>query len=87
MGAAVCSLAELAWQQAGRPALGAGKDSGMEPLRACIPEEDPLQVLLDVNAWFADFEARYRQASSGATQHVYWPSTGKTTATWPVLCW
>ncbi|MCY4055598.1 MAG: hypothetical protein OXF67_06965 [Cyanobacteria bacterium MAG CAR4_bin_6] len=59
----------------------------MEPLRACIPGGDPLQVLLDGNARFADFETRYRQASSEAAQHVSWPGTGKTTATWRVLCW
>lgn len=52
------------------------KGQRQEPLRACIPEGDPLQVLLDVNAQFADFETRYRQASSGATQQrllaQYW---------------
>ena len=88
MGAAVCGLAEVAWQQAGRPALGAGKDSGMELLQACIPEGDPLQVLLEGNARFADFETRYRQSSSEAdTATSIGPVLARQLATWRVLCW
>lgn len=41
MGTAAFSLVELAWQQARLPALGARKDTTMEPLEVCIPGGDP----------------------------------------------
>lgn len=74
-GTAAFSLAELAWQHVGRHAIGAEKDTAMD-FRACTPEGDPLQVLLDGNARAAEFETRYRQAPSDtARQRVlaeYW---------------
>ena len=75
-GTAAFSLAELAWQQVGRPALGAEKEATVAPLGACTPVGDPLQALLEGNARFVDFESRYQQASSqGARQRLladYW---------------
>jgi len=71
-GAAAFSLAELAWQQVDRLALGAEKDATMEPLGACTPGEDPLQALLDGNARFVSFESRYQQASSQAIRQRLW---------------
>ncbi|MCY4359130.1 MAG: carbonic anhydrase [Cyanobacteria bacterium MAG APA_bin_95] len=67
-GTAALSLAELAWQRFGHPALGAEKDATVEPLGACAPAGDPLQALLDGNARFVDFESRYQQASSQAAR-------------------
>lgn len=76
LGTAAFSLAELARQRVGHPALGAEKDASTAPLAACTPEGDPLQVLLDGNARFADFETRYQQASSEAARQrllaEYW---------------
>ena len=70
-GTAAFSLAELAWQRAGHPALG-----------ACAPVGDPLQALLDGNARFVDFENATSRHPPRRHGNGYWPTTGKTTATW-----
>ncbi|HBP52910.1 MAG TPA: hypothetical protein DD643_00485 [Synechococcus sp. UBA8638] len=81
MGAAVFSLAELAWRQAGRPALGAKGDNAMGTLRAWIPRGDPLQVLLDGNARLGDVKTRSSRHPPRRHSNVYWPNTGGITAT------
>ncbi len=77
LGTAAFSLAELARQRiGGGHVFAAENDATMAPLKACTPEGDPLQVLLDGNARFAAFETRYQQASSAAAQQrllgEYW---------------
>ncbi|MDE0647816.1 MAG: hypothetical protein OXI08_07215 [Cyanobacteria bacterium MAG IRC4_bin_6] len=54
----------------------------MEPIRACIPKGDPLQILLDGNARLADFEGRYSRHPPRRHDNIHWPNTGKITATW-----
>lgn len=57
-------------------------DNAMEPIRACIPKGDPLQILLDGNARLADFEGRYSRHPPRRHDNIHWPNTGKITATW-----